>query len=216
MKYSPAVFKNAVINSTEAMAEGKEYRSDKLDFKVKKTRLTKDSNGNSKVDHLITFDISLQKKPNIKMKQQLHVYYTSQSGMVQGNRLSGGIKAFKLFIEDFLQPLSKIAIDTSKANISETEDILEKVLGLVVKAEDKSRNNKWFDCNKCDGKFKFVNELEKHMINHVNDSNISKRELSTSPGNRSQKRLEKIFPLLKIIEMILTNNLSQKYLHRRS
>ena len=109
--------------------------------------------------------------------------------MVQGNRLLGGIKAFKLFIEDFLQPLLKIAIDTSKATISETEDILEKVLEQVVKAEDKSKNQEQFDCNKCDGKFKFANDLEKHRTNHVNDSNISKRELSTSSGNRSQKKI---------------------------
>ena len=75
MKYSPAVFKNTVITSTEAMTEGNEYRSDKVDFKVKKTRLTKDSKGNSKVDNVITFEISLQKKPDIQIKQQLHVYY---------------------------------------------------------------------------------------------------------------------------------------------
>ena len=136
--------------------------------------------------------------------------------MVQRNRLSGGIKAFKMFIEDFLQPLSKIAIDTFNANISETQDILEKVLELVVKAEDKSRNKQLFDCNKCDGKFKCANDLEKHITNHVKDSNISKRELSTSPGNRSQKISGKFFPLLKIIEMILTKNLSLNYLHRRS
>ena len=189
MRYSPAVFKDALIKSTEAMTEGKEFKSDKLDIKVKKTRLTKDSTGNSKVDNLITFEISLQQKPDIKIKQQLHVYYTSQSVMVQGNRLLGGIKAFKLFIEDFLQPLLKIAIDTSKATISETEDILEKVLEQVVKAEDKSKNQEWIDCNKCDGKFKFANDLEKHMTNHVNDINISKRELSTSPGIRSQKKI---------------------------
>ena len=69
----------------------------------------------------------------------------------------------------------KTAIDTSKEQ--------------VVKTEHKAENKLWFDCDKCEGKFKFANDLEKHMTNPVEDSNTSKFELSTSPGNRTQKKI---------------------------
>ena len=127
----------------------------------------------------------------MKIKQQLHVYYTSQSVMVQGKRLLGGIKGYKLYVEDFLQQLMKTAIDESKDTICETEAIIDKVLEHVVKAENKADNKEWFDCDKCDGKFKFAHDLEKHVTKHVHEDNISKRKLSTSSGVdvRSQKKI---------------------------
>ena len=67
LKYSPAVFKEAVIKATENMTQGKEYSTDKLNIKVTKVRLTKDASGEAKVDSLITMEISLKKNPGFRI-----------------------------------------------------------------------------------------------------------------------------------------------------
>ena len=94
------------------MTEGKDDQTTKLDIKVTKTRLYIIQNsGESKVDNLITLMINLRKNPDIKIKLQIHVYYTSQNMMVQGSRLLDKVKGFKLLVEDFLQPLLVTAIE---------------------------------------------------------------------------------------------------------
>ena len=126
-KYSPAVFKEAVIKATEDMTQGKEYSTDKLNIKVTKVRLTKDASGEAKVDSLITMEISLKKNPGFRIKQQVHVYYTSQSIMVQGNRLLSGVKGFKLLVEEFLQPKMTTEIQAKTKDIAETKNKLDVV-----------------------------------------------------------------------------------------
>ena len=187
LRYSPAVFKEAVIKSIEDMTHGKHYKSDKLDIKVSKVRLSMDVSGQSKVDRLITMEINLKEKPGIKIKQQIHMYYTSQSVLVQGNRLLGGIKGFKILVEDFLQPLFNAAIEVQRIKINETKNIIDKVLEDTLK---KAEKQDWFTCEKCGGKFRFDSDLKVHMKKHEEQGVINKRELSTSPVERTKKKMK--------------------------
>lgn len=78
VKYDPAVFKYAVETATEAMNEGTEYETDKLNIKVMKIRPEGDLTG-AKVDNLITFEMSSKLRPEVKIKQQMHIYITLHS-----------------------------------------------------------------------------------------------------------------------------------------
>ena len=104
VKYSPAVFKNAVEVVTDEWKEGKKFENDKLKIEVVKRRLAVDKTG-AKVDSLVSFLMASTKGAKTKITQTVHIYNTTQSLMIQGARLLNGVKGCKWFLEDFLQPL---------------------------------------------------------------------------------------------------------------
>ena len=62
------------------------------------------------------------------------MYYTSQAVMVQGHRKVGGIKGFKLVVENFFQPCVEMVIRNKKEEIGNTKTMLDSV-GLEKKKE---------------------------------------------------------------------------------
>ena len=120
-----------------------------------------DHNG-AKVEKLITIEVESKKKPGLSVKQQVHVYYTTQSLMVQRHRLIAGVKAYKVFVEDFLQPQIRAVMELQKDQVSETKTKLNDA--SYVKEEKKSSTEKGtFDCNMCEGTFKRQDTLKDHM-----------------------------------------------------
>ena len=180
VKYDPAVFKYAVETATEAMNEGTEYETDKLNIKVMKIRPEGDLTG-AKVDNLITFEMSSKLRPEVKIKQQMHIYYTSQSFMVQGSRMLNGVKGYKVFLEDFLHPLLEKVILMNKVNIVEMKEILNNVKLTRERNKTKdddndkepivaenqsignSSKNSYIECAICDQMFPDTKLLEDHI-----------------------------------------------------
>ena len=53
-----------------------------------------------------------------------------------------------------------------------------------------SKKQEWFNCDKCDGQFKFKSELKKHMPNYEQVNTVNKREFSTSPADGNKKKIK--------------------------
>ena len=142
VKYSPAVFKNAVEVVTDEWKEGKKFETTKLKIEVVKRRAAVDQSG-AKVDSLISFLMSSTKGARTKITQTVHVYNTSHSLMIQGARLLNGVKGCKWFLEDFLQPLLEREIENKGDAITRTEDILSNVkMPDVSKEKDDIKSTK--------------------------------------------------------------------------
>ena len=177
-RYSPAVFLNTIVPITNKMMEGEEYKTDKLNLKVVKTRAAVDQSG-SKLDKLISFQMS-SKNSGVSISQQVHVFNTTQSLMIQGSRLLNGVKGFKLFLEDFLQPLLEDEIAKKDIVIAMTEDLLDHV-NIKFKPDEKEKNDTdtpksdlfsielpekhedWYHCKQCEVKFRVKQGLESHV-----------------------------------------------------
>ena len=114
--------------------------------------------------------------------------------MVQGNRLLSGVKGFKLLVEEFLQPKMTTAIEAKTKDIAEIKNKLDVVFEDT---KNKAKKQEWFKCDKCDGSFKFESELKKHITKHEQDNTVNKRELSTSPSERTKKKIkEDLAPII--------------------
>ena len=98
ISYSPAVFKEAVSVVTENMKENTTFETDEMEIKVTKVMPSVDLN-KIKTQDLITLEGKSKTINEKAVKLQVHVYYTNQAVMVQGHRTVGGVKGFKLFVE---------------------------------------------------------------------------------------------------------------------
>ena len=125
ISYSPAVFKEAVIEVIGHMKENVTFETDKMIIKVTKVMPSVDLK-NIKTQDLITMEVQAKNKNEKPVKLQVHVYYTSQAVMVQGHRKVGGIKGFKLFVENFFQPCVETAMTNRKEEIKDTKVMLDK------------------------------------------------------------------------------------------
>ena len=133
ISYSPAVFKEAVIEVIENMKEDVTFETEKMTIKVTKVMPSIDLKS-SKTQDLITMEVQSRNKNEKPVKLQLHMYYTSQAVMVQGHRKVGGIKGFKLVVENFFQPCVEMVIRNKKEEIGNTKTMLDSV-GLEKKKE---------------------------------------------------------------------------------
>ena len=167
MRYSPAVFLEAVKVITDDMTKGKKYKNGQIIVEVVKTRDVTDDTGAS-VEKLVTMEVEVKKKPGLKVKQQMHVYYTTQSLMVQGHRLIAGVKAYKVFVEEFLQPNLKKIMESRKDAIQNTKTNLDNVK-LEPKVNRNSKEYFFIACKMCEQKFNTKSEIVEHMstVHHV-------------------------------------------------
>ena len=167
VKYSPAVFKNAVEAVTEKWQEGAKYESEKLKLEVVKRRTAVDQSG-VKVDILLVFRMSSKQGSTAKINQTIHIYNTTHSLMIQGARLLNGVKGFKCFLEDFLQSELEKEYKKKKDEIEKTEDLLDNVKLPVPQKEKKEPNlNKTsrefkFNCEMCEARFRTSEALKEH------------------------------------------------------
>ena len=167
VKYSPAVFKNAVEAVTERWEEGAKYESDKLKLEVVKRRKAVDQSG-AKVDSLVVFRMSSKQGAMAKIIQTIHIYNTTHSIMIQGARLLNGIKGCKCFLEDFLQTELEKEIQSKKSDIEMTEELLNNVKLPEPEKEKKEHNsNKTsrefkFNCDMCEARFRTSEALKEH------------------------------------------------------
>ena len=159
MTYSPAVFKEAVKLAMDEMTEGNEYETDSLIIEVKNVRDAEEVT-NIIVDKLISLEVKSKDTTKIAIKQQIHVYNTTQSIMVQGSRLINGIKGYKVLVEDFLHPHIESKIKQNEDKINSTKLILDNV--EEIKDTQTSEKKLSFQCDKCSVMFKSEYKLKSH------------------------------------------------------
>ena len=126
MSYSPAIFQEAVKVVTDSLKENESFETDKMTIKVIKVMPSIDLNKIKTID-LITLEVQSKNKSEKPAKLQLHVYYTNQAIMIQGHRKIGGVKGFKLFFENFLQPQIELVVQNKTEQIDRTKAMLDKV-----------------------------------------------------------------------------------------
>ena len=177
--YSPAVYKDAVLFVTNEMKEGRTFESNKLQINVKKVMPTTDKTG-IKVQDLITMCVQSKSRIEKPIQLQLHLYYTKQSLMVQGHRKVGGVKGFKLFVEDFFQPCIERVVIANKEKIANTKRILDEAKTVPEEKESAKEEAEGvakdvvnevvndlipmsYDCQECEGKFIIKEKLNEHI-----------------------------------------------------
>lgn len=159
IKYSPAVFKEVVKVAMDDMAEEDVFKTNNLVITVKKVRSAEEVS-NITVDKLITLEVQSKDTTSPKVPQQIHVYNTTQSVMVQGSRLIKGTKGYKVLVEDFLQPHIESFIHGKEGKIKETKEMLDKALNF--KDTMTSKKELSHTCDECNVKFKENNDLVTH------------------------------------------------------
>ena len=95
------------------MKEEVTFETDKMHIKVVKVMPSIDLK-NIKTQDLITLEVQSMNKLEKPVKLQMHVYYTSPAVMVQGHRKVGGVKGYKLSVENFFQPNVEMVMETKK------------------------------------------------------------------------------------------------------
>ena len=212
--YSPAVFREAVLVVVKTLKEGATFETGQIDIKVKKVRPSVDGNG-IKTDDLITLEVKSKLRIEKPVIQQMHVYYTNQSFMVQGQRLVGGIKGFKITVEDFLQPAIEKAMKKNRENIKDTKKVLDNA--DLVSDERKSEDDKEilepvelsnFNCEVCDGKFKVKYKLDEHRVKmhtHQGSHLLAieyKKEENKTEANDKEGQSQNLPPIAQVIKEV--------------
>ena len=159
LRYSPPVFKEAVEVALNDMNEGDEYKTNNLVIQVKKIRKAEEKT-NIIVDKLITLEVQSKMTTVKPISQQIHVYNTTQSIMVQGSRLIKETKGFKVLVEDFLQPHIEYFVKEKEVEIKATKDMIDNIKKSEENKEEKRKLV--HQCDKCSVKFKSENDLINH------------------------------------------------------